>query len=485
MAPPGEGNAISLANTPAYNHLAMRWPNGALVACGPAVGLPRDQMGNSEVGHMTIGAGRILMQPLSRVNEAITTHDLDVAPAIRTILDDRDGGLHLLCLLSDGGVHSHQDHLFHLMSLAHDRGIDPWLHIFLDGRDTPPRSAPLYLRGLEARMRLHGGRVATMAGRYYAMDRDTRWDRTRRAYDAIVHGKGIPAPHWSRALEAAYSTGEMDEFVIPTVMEGYTGMDDGDRVLMCNFRPDRIRQISEALTAPGFTGFDVADRPVIRFSSLMFISKAVNGGVALPPVEVENTLGEVVSWRGRQLRISETEKYAHVTFFLNNGRIDPFPGEDRVLVPSPKVETYDRMPEMSSAEVTAALMGKLDEDYILYVVNFANPDMVGHSGNVPATVKAIEAVDGCLGRIAEAVLARGGDLLITADHGNADQMMEHGEVRTAHSLNKVPFIAAGPDCECRRARDGELSDIAPTVLALLGLDIPSEMTGRPLLVPLP
>lgn len=482
-APPGEGNAIALARTPNFDSMRRAWPHSSLRASGPAVGLPKGQMGNSEVGHLTIGAGRVLPQPLTRVNEAIRSRELERTEAISGILDPASGGaLHLMGLLSDGGVHSHQDHLYHMMELAHRNGTEPWLHVFLDGRDTPPKSAPLFLRGLEAKIRLYGGRIATLAGRYYAMDRDNRWDRTKRAYDAIVWAQGIPVPHWSRTLEAAYSTGETDEFVLPTVIKGYPGMSDGDRVLMCNFRPDRIRQISEALTAPDFDRFEVAGRPDIRFASLMHISDEVGGAVALPPQEVGNTLGEVVSRYGGQLRLAETEKYAHVTFFLNNGRHDPFPGEDRILVPSPKVETYDRKPEMSAFEVTDMLLAHLERDYILYIVNYANPDMVGHTGSVEATIRAVEAVDECLGRVLESVLALGGALIITADHGNAEHMVEHGEIRTAHSLNLVPFIAAGPAVRGQSARDGELADLAPTVLDLLDIPIPQEMTGTRLLV---
>jgi len=481
VAPDGPGNAISRASTPVFDGLMSRWPSSTLEASGPAVGLPDGQMGNSEVGHMTIGAGRILLQPLSRMNEAVRSGGLEDSDAIARALDVPEGSsLHLMAMLSDGGVHSNQEHLFHMLGLARKRGIEPWIHVMLDGRDTPPRSAGTYFEALDRAITEHGGRIATIAGRYYAMDRDDRWDRTRLEYDAVVRAEGVPGSGWATALDSSYSEDKGDEFVVPVVIDGYPGLNDGDSVLMVNFRPDRIRQISEALTSPVFDGFERGPLD-IRYTTMMEVSDGTVGDIVLPPIPVTGTLGEVVSRHGTQLRLAETEKYAHVTFFLNAGRREPYPGEDRVLIPSPKVATYDLKPEMSADEVADALVERLDPGHMLIVVNFANPDMVGHTGDVDATIRAVEAVDACLGRVHHAVEGRGGRLIIIADHGNAEQMRDNGDVRTAHSLNRVPCIVTGVD---GRLDDGGLRDVAPTVLALLGLEIPDGMTGRGLLHPL-
>ncbi len=479
VAPEGSGNAISRASTPSYDDLLSRWPNSTLKASGNAVGLPEGQMGNSEVGHMTIGAGRILLQPLSRMNEAVRTGQFADNEVISRAMDVPEGNrLHLIAMLSDGGVHSHQEHLFHMLKLARERGLEPWIHVVLDGRDTPPRSARPYFEALEGAIAEHGGRVATIAGRYFAMDRDNRWDRTRLEYDAIVSAEGPTRSNWEITLDDSYNDGKGDEFVVPVAIDGYGGLNDGDSVIMVNFRPDRIRQISEALTSPSFDGFDRASPPDISYTTMMTVSDGTVGEIVLPPITVTETLGEIVSLNGTQLRLAETEKYAHVTFFLNDGRREPYPGEERVLVPSPKVATYDMKPEMSASEVADNLIERLDAGHILIVVNFANPDMVGHTGDMEATIAAVEAVDSCLGRISSAVEERGGNIVLIADHGNAEQMFDDDDVRTAHSLNRVPCIVTGVEGELE---DGELQDVAPTVLTLLGLDVPDGMTGRNLL----
>ena len=477
-APDGPGNAISRASTPVFDGLISRWPSSTLEASGPAVGLPDGQMGNSEVGHMTIGAGRILLQPLTRMNEAVRSGVLDDNDAVARAMDVPEGSsLHLMAMLSDGGVHSHQEHLFHMLGLARRRGIEPWVHVMLDGRDTPPRSAGTYFEALGRAIAEHGGRIATIAGRYYAMDRDNRWDRTRLEYDAVVSAEGASRSGWEDTLGSSYADGKGDEFVVPVVIDGYHGLNGGDSVIMVNFRPDRIRQISEALTSPSFDGFE-REPPDIRYTMMMEVSDGTVGDIVLPPIPVAGTLGEVVSLHGTQLRLAETEKYAHVTFFLNDGRREPYPGEDRVLIPSPGVATYDLKPEMCAGEVADALVERLDPGHMLIVVNFANPDMVGHTGDMKATIAAVEAVDACLGRVHRAVEERGGRLVIIADHGNAEQMLDDGDVRTAHSLNRVPCIITGVD---GRLDDGGLRDVAPTVLTLLGLEIPEGMTGRSLL----
>jgi len=479
VAPEGSGNAISRASTPAFDGLISRWPNSTLKASGRAVGLPDGQMGNSEVGHLTIGAGRILHQPLSRMNEAVQARALGDNEALSKAMDLREGSdLHLIALLSDGGVHSHQKHLFYMLELAKERGIEPWVHVMLDGRDTPPRSARPYFEALDRAIADHGGRIATIAGRYFAMDRDDRWDRTELEYDAVVRAGGPVRTGWEDALGSSYADGKGDEFVVPVVVDGYDGLNDGDSVIMVNFRPDRIRQISEALTSPSFDGFERGPLPGIRYTTMMQVSDGTVGEIVLPSIPVTGTLGEIVSRHGTQLRLAETEKYAHVTFFLNDGRREPYPGEDRVLIPSPKVATYDLKPEMSASELADTLIERLDSGHILIVVNFANPDMVGHTGSMDATIAAVETVDACLGRIVKAVGERGGNIVLIADHGNAEQMLDEGDIRTAHSLNRVPCIVTGVG---GRLSDGELKDIAPTVLTLLGLEIPDEMTGRCLL----
>lgn len=481
IAPPGQGNAIHLARTPTYDSLLRRWPHSKLRCSGRAAGLPDGQMGNSEVGHITIGAGRVVLQPYTRLNDAVKAEELGRNVAFSSLLEcvrKRGRDIHLLGLVSDGGVHSHYRHLFAFMRLCRDSGHNPWIHVFLDGRDTPPISAMNYLELLDAEMRRTSGRIATIMGRYYAMDRDTRWDRTKMAFDAIVHARGRKARNWEDALRTAYRSGETDEFVIPTVLEGYNGMRDGDGAIIYNFRPDRVRQIARALTKEEFDAFDREVMPRIDLASPTEIAPDVRADIAFPNIEIANTLGEVISRHGKQLRVAETEKYAHVTFFFNNGRERPFDGEERILIPSPKVATYDLKPDMSAHEITQALLNRLDGDHLLYVVNYANPDMVGHTGMLEPAVKAIETVDQCLGRLVPEILKSGGDLLITGDHGNAERMTDDkGRPVTAHTTNPVPFIAAGDDVKGLRAREGELKDIAPTVLRLLSIPQPEEMSG--------
>ena len=491
---PAADDAIRAAHTPAMDALARVAPPALLQASELHVGLPPGQMGNSEVGHTNLGAGRVVMQDLPRIDQAVADGTLAREPALAAFLArtrEAGGRVHLMGLLSPGGVHSHQDHIVALAQAATAQGAEVVVHAFLDGRDTPPRSAAGFLAAFAAALP-GAARLGSVAGRFYAMDRDQRWDRVALAYDAIVCAEGRPARDWPGALEAAAAAGESDEFVRPTVLAGHDGMRDGDGVLMANFRADRAREILSALLEPDFSGF--ARPRAVRFAAALGMceySAALSARMAAiyPPSGLANVLGEVVSRAGlAQLRIAETEKYAHVTFFFNGGEERCFPGEDRIMVPSPKVATYDLAPEMSAAEVTDRLVAAIDagrHDFIL--VNYANTDMVGHTGVFDAARRAVEAVDACLARVVAAVERRGGALLVTADHGNAETMRdpETGEPHTAHTLNPVPallFEAPSPARNAPRGlRDGRLADVAPTVLELLGLAPPPEMTGRSLL----
>ena len=491
---PAADDAIRAAHTPAMDALARVAPPALLQASELHVGLPPGQMGNSEVGHTNLGAGRVVMQDLPRIDQAVADGTLAREPALAAFLArtrEAGGRVHLMGLLSPGGVHSHQDHIVALAQAATAQGAEVVVHAFLDGRDTPPRSAAGFLAAFAAALP-GAARLGSVAGRFYAMDRDQRWDRVALAYDAIVCAEGRPARDWPEALEAAAAAGESDEFVRPTVLAGHDGMRDGDGVLMANFRADRAREILSALLEPDFSGF--ARPRAVRFAAALGMceySAALSARMAAiyPPSGLANVLGEVVSRAGlAQLRIAETEKYAHVTFFFNGGEERCFPGEDRIMVPSPKVATYDLAPEMSAAEVTDRLVAAIDagrHDFIL--VNYANTDMVGHTGVFDAARRAVEAVDACLARVVAAVERRGGALLVTADHGNAETMRdpETGEPHTAHTLNPVPallFEAPSPARNAPRGlRDGRLADVAPTVLELLGLAPPPEMTGRSLL----
>jgi 2,3-bisphosphoglycerate-independent phosphoglycerate mutase len=494
---PGPGNAVHLARTPNMDRWQREYPHTTLVAHGEAVGLPPGQMGNSEVGHLNIGAGRIVYQDLTRINRDLANGDFfgnEVLSGVMARCRRRDRGLHLLGLLSDGGVHSHFDHLVGLLEMAARQGLEKvYIHAFLDGRDTPPASGKSYLEKLEAELeRIGVGRIATLCGRYYAMDRDNRWERVEMAWRALVQGKGVVGAEPRVALFNAYAHGETDEFVKPTVIVGSDGLlphiAGGDSVIFFNFRADRARQLTRAFTDADFTGFVREGRPdLAEFVTFTEYDREFQLPVAFPPVVLTHILGEEVSRHGLpQLRIAETEKYAHVTFFFNGGREKPYPGEERILVPSPReVATYDLKPEMSARLVTEELLARLAEKrFRLIVLNFANCDMVGHSGVLAAAIQACETVDECLGRLVAEVLAQDGVALVTADHGNAEIMRDpvDGGPFTAHSANPAPFLVI--DREHRSARlaeGGSLRDIAPTILELLGLPVPVEMEGQSLI----
>jgi 2,3-bisphosphoglycerate-independent phosphoglycerate mutase len=490
--PQHDHNAIAQANIPNWRAMMRDCPHALIDASELHVGLPEGQMGNSEVGHMNLGAGRVVMQDLPRIDLAISKGELAANPLLQEFigkLKQSGGTCHLMGLLSPGGVHSHQAHLVALAKILDGAGVSVALHAFLDGRDTPPSSAKDYVAEVEASLsECANVRFATVGGRYFAMDRDKRWERVELAYKALFGEAPYRAPNAVAAVEAAYARDETDEFVKPTLIEGFAGIKDGDGLLMGNFRADRARQILTALLDPAFDGFK--RKQVARFAAVLGM---VEYSTALakfmpalfPPMELSDTLGEIASKAGlKQLRIAETEKYAHVTFFFNGGEERLFEGEERILVPSPKVATYDLKPEMSAYEVTEKLVEAIEADkFDLIVVNFANTDMVGHSGDLDAAIKAAEAVDRCLGRLRAAVEAKGGAILITADHGNAEMMTDPitGEPHTAHTLNRVPVIVVG--APGRKVVDGKLADVAPTLLDLMGLPKPAAMTGRSLLSP--
>jgi 2,3-bisphosphoglycerate-independent phosphoglycerate mutase len=486
-----DDNAIGEANTPNWHRLLARSPHAHLEASEHYVGLPDGQMGNSEVGHTNIGAGRVVLQDLPRIDEAIAGGKFATMPELRSFIDklkESGGTAHLMGLMSPGGVHSHQHQIAALARMLAESGLPVAVHAFLDGRDTPPKAAALYLKQFERDVA--GAElvtIATVSGRYYAMDRDKRWDRVERAYRTIVAGAGHRAEGAKQAIETAYARGETDEFVEPTAIADYTGMRDRDGLFIANFRADRVREIAAALVDPNFSGFARGKR--IAFAAalgLVEYSDELNRFLAtlFPPDDLKGTFGEVVSHAGlTQLRIAETEKYAHVTFFFNGGRETVFSGEERILVPSPKVPTYDQQPEMSAPEVTektveAIRAGRFD----VIVLNYANTDMVGHTGRIDAAIKAVETVDTCLGRLSDAVEEAGGTLVITADHGNAEMMRDPdtGEPHTAHTLNPVPFIVVNPPTTIPYLEDGRLSDVAPTLLDILGLAKPAAMTGHSL-----
>ena len=480
------GNAIAAAKKPNFDQLWARWPHATLGASGMDVGLPDGQMGNSEVGHTNIGAGRIVYQELTRITKAIRDGDFFSNAALNGAIDAMapGGTLHLMGLLSDGGVHSHNTHLYALLELAHRRGVRRVaVHSFLDGRDTDPKSGAGYLEALETEMKRIGvGFSATVTGRYYAMDRDKRWERVREGYEAIALGKGEKFTDPAAAVRASYEAGVTDEFVRPLVREDYHGVQDGDAVIFYNFRPDRAREMTRAFVDPAFDGFSVQQPRLARYVCMTQYDATMPGcDVAFRPVALTHTLGEVIEEAGlSQLRIAETEKYAHVTFFFNGGVEAPSAHEDRILINSPKVATYDLKPEMSACEVTDALLAALDQkEYGLIVLNYANCDMVGHTGVYEAAVRAVETVDTCLGRVVDKVLAQGGSVLLTADHGNADMMKNpDGSAMTAHTTNRVPVIAIGEERPLRE--DGALCDLAPTILEILKIPQPSEMSGKSL-----
>ncbi|TDA65862.1 MAG: 2,3-bisphosphoglycerate-independent phosphoglycerate mutase [Clostridia bacterium] len=492
-----EGNAICQADLPHYRRYWQEYPHTCLEASGEAVGLPAGQQGNSEVGHLNLGAGRIVYQDLTRISLAIREGSFFTNPVLVQAMEmaRRPGkALHLMGLVSDGGVHSHLDHLLALLRMAVRHGVERLhVHAFLDGRDVPPASAGPYLAAVEEKLRdLGRGDLASLMGRYYAMDRDKRWERTARAYGALVAGDGHQAVSAAAGLEAAYARGQTDEFVEPTVITGGSGQPrglvrPGDAIIFFNFRADRARQLTWSLVDPDFTAFV---RPggflAPRFVCMAEYEATIPAPVAFPPDNLANTLGQVMSQAGlRQLRLAETEKYAHVTFFFNGGVEEPNPGEDRLLIPSPRVATYDQQPEMSAYQVTEAALERIvTGTYDVIIMNYANADMVGHTGYLQAAVKAVEAVDACLGRVVEAVLDKGGVVLLTADHGNAEKMIEAetGEPHTAHTTNPVPFILIGGQAGGVTLRSGgALRDVAPTMLGLLGLPQPREMTGRTLI----
>ncbi|MCB1588064.1 MAG: 2,3-bisphosphoglycerate-independent phosphoglycerate mutase [Xanthomonadales bacterium] len=486
-----EHNAIAAANCPNWRRLWRERPHGLIRTDGLAVGLPEGQMGNSEVGHMNLGAGRIVYQDLTRIDAAIADGSLAQNAALqRAILDARDHGgtLHLLGLLSPGGVHSHQEHLFALLRLCAQDGLKRVaVHAFLDGRDTPPRSAEASLQALAECCRETGAQIYSIGGRYFGMDRDKRWDRVQRAWDAIVNAcSDHRAADALAALQVAYARGENDEFVQPTVLDGAQPMADGDSLIFFNFRADRARQFTAALSQPAFDGFDRGPRPALRHCvTLTEYAADLPVEVAFPNEDLRQTLPELVAEAGRQqLRIAETEKYAHVTFFFSGGRESEFPGESRILVASPKVATYDLQPEMSCPEVTDKLVEAIGSGrFDLIVCNLANPDMVGHTGIMAAAVKAVETVDAALGRLVEAIESAGGAMLVTADHGNLEQMWDaqSGQPNTQHSTNPVPVVFVGPG-RWQIREGGSLRDVAPTLLQLLELPVPKAMTGRSLLI---
>ncbi|NVN43822.1 2,3-bisphosphoglycerate-independent phosphoglycerate mutase [Asaia siamensis] len=481
-----EDNAVALANTPNFDRLWASSPHAYLKACGEDVGLPEGQMGNSEVGHLNIGAGRVVMQDLPRITRAARDGSLAQNPALCAFIDAlkaSGGTCHLVGLVSPGGVHAHMDHIAALAKIVAAAGVKVALHVFSDGRDTAPDSGDGYIRTLAAELPA-GASIATISGRYYAMDRDNRWERVSLAYDVIVSAKGEHAADALSVLPASQAKGVTDEFVIPTVIGDYAGMKDGDGILSANFRADRIRELLDAMLFPDFDGF--ARSKIVKFASVCGMTAYSSAlapfmSVMFPKQSMEHLLGDVVSQAGlAQLRMAETEKYPHVTYFLNGGREAILPGEERILVPSPKVATYDLQPEMSAPELTDRAVESIESGkFDLIVLNFANPDMVGHTGVLSAAIKACEAVDTGLGRIVDAIDKMGGALIVTADHGNCETMRDPvtGGVHTAHTLNRVPVILHGGR-GIPAIHDGRLADLAPTLLTLMNLKKPAEMTGK-------
>lgn len=486
-----DGNAVKYAKKPNFDSLYSKYPVSSLGASGFDVGLPEGQMGNSEVGHLNIGAGRIVYQELTRITKAIKDGDFfENEELVRAMENARDNrALHLMGLVSDGGVHSHIDHLKGLIEMAHRYGVkDVYVHCFMDGRDTPPRSGSGFIKELEDFMTEKGtGKIATISGRYYAMDRDNRWDRVQKAYDAVVRAQAPHAESAQKAMEESYKNDKTDEFVEPVVvLENYEGLKDKDSVIFFNFRPDRARELTNAITEDSFDGFEREKIDTLYITMTQYDVRFSNVSIAYKPQTLTNTMGEYLSKKGlTQLRIAETEKYAHVTFFFNGGREEVYENESRILVNSPKVATYDLKPEMSAYEVTDRLLEDLENDpKDVIVLNFANCDMVGHTGVFEAAVKAVETVDECLGKIVSKILDLGGAALITADHGNAEQMSEpDGSPFTAHTTNRVPLIYVNDDdAEAKLREDGKLCDLSPTILDILELDKPEEMTGTSLII---
>ena len=487
---PAEGNAIAAAKKPNLNKIFAENPHTQIGASGLDVGLPDGQMGNSEVGHTNIGAGRIVYQELTRITKSAQEGDMDKNPALLKAMENaKENGkaLHLMGLLSDGGVHSHNTHLYALLEMAKRQGLEKvFVHCFMDGRDVPPSSGKDYVKELMEKLDEIGvGKIATVMGRYYAMDRDNRWERVEKAYAAMVYGEGLEADCPLCAMQNSYDNDVTDEFVVPTVVKGAEPIEAGDSVIFYNFRPDRAREITRTLVDPDFTGFERKKGffPLTYVCMTQYDATMPNVEVAYKPESLENTFGEYISKQGMtQLRIAETEKYAHVTFFFNGGVEKQYPGEDRILVKSPAVATYDLQPEMSAYEVTDKMVEAVKSGkYDALILNYANCDMVGHTGVFEAAVKAVEAVDTCVGRVVEAVKEMGGCVLLTADHGNADKMVDNdGEPFTAHTTNPVPFCVINHPCQLREG--GRLADIAPTMLKVLGLPQPAEMTGESIIL---
>ena len=488
--PDSYGNAIADAKKPNLDKLFAECPHTLIGASGLDVGLPDGQMGNSEVGHTNIGAGRVVYQMLVKISKSIKEGTIRKNPAIVGAVENcvkNGSALHLMGLLSDGGVHSHIEHLFGLMEMAKDMGVEKiYVHAFLDGRDVPPTSGAEYMEKLvEETQRIGAGKVATVMGRFYAMDRDNAWDRVEKAYAAMVYGEGVEGCCPVGAIKKSYEEGVTDEFMVPTVLDKEGAIKSGDSVIFFNFRPDRARQITRAFVDPDFTGFPRKNGffPLHFVCMTQYDATMPNVHVAFPPEALTMTMGEYISKNGlTQLRIAETQKYAHVTFFYNGGEEKTFPGEDRILIKSPDVETFDLKPEMSAYEVTDAVVKAIEEDkYNMIILNYANCDMVGHTGIEEAAAKAVEAVDACVGRTVDAILKAGGAALITADHGNAEKMKEpDGAPFTAHTTNPVPLIVAGYPCKLRDG--GRLADLSPTMLDIMGLPKPPEMDGESLIV---
>lgn len=492
--PPGD--AINQADKPNFEYLWDNYPHTILASSGEEVGLPEGQMGNSEVGHLNIGAGRIVYQELTRINKALREGSFSKNVVLQWGMDEclkNNKALHLMGLLSDGGVHSHLEHLYALLEMAREKNIkNVYIHAFLDGRDVAPTSGIKYIKALEEKCHQLGlGQIATVMGRYYAMDRDKRWERIELAYRALVEGEGKKATMASMAIEQSYESKETDEFVKPTVIVDETGepiatIKTGDTIIFYNFRADRARQITRTFVDEDFSYFKLSEKcKKVNYICMTQYEADIKAPVAFPPQDLENTLGEVLSKKGlKQLRIAETEKYAHVTFFFNGGIEEPNQGEDRILIPSPKVATYNLQPEMSACQIADKVNEKIQtKEYDFILLNFANPDMVGHTGDLKATIKAIEVVDQCLGKIYKIMQEVGGTLLITADHGNAECMLERESQKpiTAHTCNSVPFILVRDDLKNSKLRAGSLQDIAPTILELMKIEQPKEMTGKSLL----
>lgn len=489
ISPIEKGNAVARARKPNLERFWKNYPTTTLGASGLAVGLPRGQMGNSEVGHLNLGGGRIVYQDYTRISLAVENGSFGRNPVLlEAMAKAKDGKLHLIGLLSDGGVHSHNTHLYALLEMAKKQNLKKvYVHAILDGRDVPPRSALTYFRELEEKLAQIGvGEVATVSGRYYTMDRDKRWERVEKAYRCLTDGVGGRAETAKIAVENGYERGENDEFLQPTVVDGNGLVQDGDSIIFFNFRPDRAREITRAFVDKGFNDFPAKPMSV-HYTCMTQYDASLDVPVAFPAQNLSDTLGQVISGSGLlQLRIAETEKYAHVTYFFNGGKESPNPGEDRALIPSPKVATYDLQPEMSAYQVLDELMARIiSGKYDLIVLNFANPDMVGHTGIFDAAVKAVEVVDQCVGKLADEILKKGGAVLLTADHGNAEKMIDltTGQPHTAHTTNPVPFTLIIDDGTNYRLReDGILADVAPTVLQLMHIPQPEAMTGKTLII---